>query len=76
VLKINHIKRCKLLVKRAIWLRQKYNNNRVFVSKIEYSNIRIFDYSNNWRYSNNTIRIRIPFSYLNIRIFDYSPQIQ
>jgi len=39
----------------------------------ECSNIRILEYSNNVRYSNNTIRIRILFLYSNIRIFDYSP---
>ena len=38
----------------------------------ECSNIRILEYSNNLRYSNNTIRIQILFLYSNIRIFEYS----
>jgi len=40
----------------------------VFVFKIEHLNIRVFKYSNNLRYSNNTIKIRILFLYSNIRL--------
>ena len=48
------------------------NESQGSIRMFEYSNTRILEYSNNLRYSNNTIRIRILFLYSNIRIFEYS----